>query len=413
MKKTIPVEKLKIGMIVVGMDKSWFETSFLTHTFIIRSPKDIEKLKKNGVQSVVVEIKETTEGSKEEGTSEEGGDQESVPSDRLVPSLKELPENASDPVQIARSLREETIHLLQRSFRQVRIQGIVSTTEIRSRVRGAIDFLLHNRNAVALLSEIHDNDDETYVHSANTMFLAAGFSIRHKMSEAECLNWGLAALLHDVGKTRIPEQILKKPGPLDFAEWKVMHQHPIHGFQILRKSPDPDIHGLCAQVAVEHHERKNGTGYPHRIGLDEVHPVSRSLMVLDIYEALTADRVYHSRSSPQKVIHYLVEEYSDRVSVPVILELAAMTGIFPVGTFVEIGDEEIWMVLEYEDNSNYQGSVKVLKLFGPGRKRLLKPETVTIPFLDQESVIRTYDYLTLGFTSEHWEFLLKGSREIT
>ncbi|EAY57876.1 MAG: probable metal-dependent phosphohydrolase [Leptospirillum rubarum] len=272
------------------------------------------------------------------------------------------------------TMQKETTRLLTRAFQQVRINGFLPTDEIRSHVRQTVDFLLHNRHAISLLADIHENDDETYVHSANTMFMAAAFAIRHQMEDAECFRWALAALLHDVGKTRIPEHILKKPGPLDLLEWEVMHQHPIYGFQILRKSPDPEIHGLAAQVAVEHHERLNGSGYPHHLGLDAVHPVSRSLMVLDIYEALTGHRVYRARSSPRKVIHYLMNDYSDRVSVPVILELASMVGIFPVGTFVENEDGEILMIQKYEDAENYRGEMTVLKIFGPGKKILPRPQ---------------------------------------
>lgn len=409
MKKTLPVDKLLIGMKVVGLDKNWLETSFLSHTFTIRSLKDIDKLRQNGVRIVTVEIKDPPAAvpNKTEDMS-----LESPPG--IPPGLlTELHEEPPAKIRQAESLREETIRLLTRSFQQVRIQSILPSREIRSHVRETVSFLLLNPQAISLLSNIHENDDETYVHSANTMLLAAGFAIRHQMPEADCVQWGLAALLHDIGKIKIPENILKKPGPLDFSEWEIMRKHPIFGFQILRKNPDPDIHDLPAQVAVEHHERKNGTGYPHHIGLDGVHPVSRSLMVLDIFEALTANRVYRHRSSHQKVIHYLINEYADRVSVPVILELASMVGIFPVGTFLETGEGEIWMILGYEDNENYKGKITILDLFAPGRKLRDRPKRRMLPGIDSETIVRTHDYRSLGLTQEHWEFLLKGTPEIT
>ncbi len=407
MKKTLPVDMLLIGMKVVGLDKSWIETSFLSHTFTIRSEKDIEKLQRNGVRTVTVEIEDPPAA-----VPKKTDDASLDPSPGSRPIvLAELPETAPGKIRHIQSLREETIHLLTRSFQQARIQSIIPSQEIRSHVRETVTFLLQNPSAINLLSDIHDNDDETYVHSANTMLLAAGFAIRHQMQESECVQWGLAALLHDIGKIKIPDSILKKPGPLDLAEWEIMRQHPVFGFQILRKSPDSDIHGLPAQVAVEHHERQNGTGYPHRIGLDLVHPVSRSLMVLDIFEALTANRVYRSRVSHQKVIHYLINEYADRVSVPVILELASMVGIFPVGTFLETEDGEIWMILGYEDIEKYEGKVTILDLFGPGRKLRDRPKKRTLPRINPESIARTHDYRSLGLNQEHWESLLKGTRE--
>jgi HD-GYP domain-containing protein (c-di-GMP phosphodiesterase class II) len=397
LKKTISLSKLKPGMKVVGIDKSWLETPFLSHHFVIRSEKDIDKLRDSGVQLVTVEVDDLTI---EQRPSEEPRDEPH--------GLQELPAEDSGNDRTILSLQKETTRLLTRAFQQVRINGFLPTDEIRSHVRQTVDFLLHNRHAISLLADIHENDDETYVHSANTMFMAAAFAIRHQMEDAECFRWALAALLHDVGKTRIPEHILKKPGPLDLLEWEVMHQHPIYGFQILRKSPDPEIHGLAAQVAVEHHERLNGSGYPHHLGLDAVHPVSRSLMVLDIYEALTGHRVYRARSSPRKVIHYLMNDYSDRVSVPVILELASMVGIFPVGTFVENEDGEILMIQKYEDAENYRGEMTVLKIFGPGKKILPRPQKRKIPNLDPTTILRTYDYRAVGLTQEQWEYLMGG-----
>lgn len=409
MKKTISIDELKPGMKVVGIDKSWLETPFLSHNFRIHSEKDIEKLRGSGVQLVTVEWEKpdvSTEARKDPA-------EKTPSSEHPVPALEELPTEEPEKVRDVLSLQKETVRLLTRAFHQVRISGLLPTSEIRSQVRETVGFLLENRNAIALLSDIHDNDDETYVHSANTMFMASAFALRHQMAESECFQWGLAALLHDIGKTRIPDHILKKPGPLDLVEWEIMHQHPVYGFQILRKNPDPEIHGLAAQVAVEHHERKNGTGYPHHLGLDAIHPVSRSLMVLDIYEALTGNRIYRARSSPQKVIHYLMNDYSDRVSVPVILELASMVGVFPLGTFLETEDGEIVMVQGYEDMQNYRGKMTVLKIFGPGKKLLPKPERKTIHQIDVGSVIRTYDYRAIGLTHDQWEYLLGKDKRIT
>ena len=385
-------------MKVVGIDKSWLETPFLSHHFVIRSEKDIEKLRDSGVQLVTIEVDDLTR----EQTSPD------QPQETTLPGLEVLPDEDPGTGRNILSLQRETTRLLTRAFQQVRINGFLPTDEVRSHVRQTVDFLLHNRHAISLLADIHENDDETYVHSANTMFMATAFAIRHQMEDAECFRWALAALLHDVGKTRIPEHILKKPGPLDLLEWEIMHQHPIYGFQILRKSPDPEIHGLAAQVAVEHHERLNGSGYPHHLGLDAVHPVSRSLMVLDVYEALTGHRVYRARSSPRKVIHYLMNDYSDRVSVPVILELASMVGIFPVGTFVENEEGEILMIQKYEDAENYRGEMTVLKIFGPGKKILPRPQKRKIASLDATAILRTYDYRAVGLTQEQWEYLMGG-----
>ncbi len=400
MKKNLPVDKLAVGMKVVGVDKSWLETNLISHTFTIHSQEDIDRLKAGGIKQVLIEASHPENTVK--GSSDPAEDD----------SPKEIPELPSGKVQEVMSLQQETVLLLQKAFKQTRIKNALPTEEIRKHVRETVRMLLENPMAISLLADIHDNDDETYVHSANTMLLATGFAIRHQLPEMDCLRWGMAALLHDIGKTQIPQEVLKKPGPLSFAEWEIMHRHPLLGFQILRKSTDPDVHDLAAQVAVEHHERQNGSGYPHRLSLDQVHPVSRSLMVLDIYEALTAHRVYRKGISPQKVIRYLLDGHKDKVSSKIILELAAMVGIYPVGTFIATDTGEIGMILNYTDQENHRGETKILFLFDQDKTVLPKPQARLIPELTPEKILRTYDYRELGFSPEQVEMLLSKGQEL-
>ena len=406
MRRTVPVDKLTIGMKVVGMDKSWLETSFLSHTFTIRSEQDIDRLKNNGVSKVTVEEPESA-------SPVETPEELSGPAASGEEPLAEIPEISSPGRRKARTLQKETVRLLQKAFEQSRLKNALPTAELRKHVRETVSTLLDNPHAISLLSDIHENDDETYVHSANTMILAAGFAIRHQMEEGDSVRWGLAALLHDIGKTQIPQEILKKPGPLNTIEWEVMHRHPQLGFQILRKNDDPDVRGLAAQVAVEHHERQNGTGYPHQLGLDQIHPVSRSLMVLDIYEALTADRVYREGLPPRKVIQYLLEGHRDKVAMSITLELAAMLGIYPIGTFVGTNKGEIGIILDYSDRENHRGDAKILFLFGQDRTLLAKPQIRIVSGLDPEKIVRTYDHRELGFSPEQVEMLMSTAQKIT
>ncbi|MHB8421271.1 MAG: HD-GYP domain-containing protein [Leptospirales bacterium] len=405
MKKTIPIDRLTVGMKVVGLDKSWIETRFLSHTFTIRSEQDIERLRADGISKVTVDLPDRTDPPPETPGS--------APNPSGEEPLLEVNRLPLSKVQEVRALQEETARLLQKAFEQIRLKNALPTEDIRNHVRGTVAILLENPHAISFLSTIHDNDDETYVHSANTMILAAGFALRHRMSERDCVQWGLAAVLHDIGKTQVPQEILKKPSSLNAAEWEVMRRHPQMGFQILRKSADSDVHGLAAQVAVEHHERQNGSGYPHQLGLDQIHPVSRSLMVLDIYEALTADRVYREGLPPEKVIQYLLEGHQDKVSMPIILELAAMIGVYPIGTFIGTNKGEIGVILDYIDRKGYRGDARILFLFGEDRIPLSRPEARTVSELDPEKITRTYDYRELGFTSEQVELLLSKARKIT
>lgn len=404
-KVTISVDDLKIGMRVVGLDRSWLSTSLLSHRFLIKSSKDIEKLKQNGIRHVVVEI----DKSDTEHPANGNKDRETEETPDLFPNLPsmELGETSVRSLKEVKHLQDRTVTTLKTSFEQARLGKAIPTRELRGQVEETIGTLLSNPHAISLLAVIHENDDETYVHSANTMILATGFAIRQKIPRDEWISWGIAALLHDMGKTQIPPEILKKPGRLDAREWEIMRTHPLLGYRILKKNPEPEVRNLAAKVAVEHHERENGTGYPYGLGLDKIHPVSRALMVLDIYEALTADRVYRAGLAPQKAIQYLLEGGRDKVDPSIARELSMMVGIYPLGTFIEVEGGDIGIILDYSDRANHNGEAKVLVLLSSERRPLKMPRVITLPEATPESVWKTFHHRDLGLSLEQVEILIK------
>ncbi|NMG33829.1 response regulator [Azoarcus sp. TTM-91] len=163
------------------------------------------------------------------------------------------------------------------------------------------------RDAIAMLGEAgHYNDSDTGVH----IWRMAAFS----RSLAQALGWlegdaallELAAPMHDTGKIGIPDSILKKPGPLDADEWLVMKTHPVIGHQILSKSKAP-LFRLAAEVALYHHERWDGSGYPEGLAGEAIPESARIVAVADVFDALTMKRPYKEAWPMDKVIQTLRE----------------------------------------------------------------------------------------------------------
>lgn len=404
-KVTLSVDDLKVGMRVVGLDRSWLATSLLSHRFMVKTEKDIEKLKQNGIRNVIVEVDKTDSDTPSETSKNREIPENPDPFSNF--SAIEIGEISVRSINEVKLLQDRTVAALKTSFEQSRLGKTIPTRELRGQVEETIGILLSNPHAISLLAVIHENDDETYVHSANTMLLATGYAIRQKIPRDQWISWGIAALLHDMGKTQVPSEILKKTGRLDAREWEIMRTHPLLGYRILRKNPEPDVRNLAAKVAVEHHERENGTGYPYGLGLDKVHPVSRALMVLDIYEALTADRVYRAGLAPQKAIQYLLEGGRDKVDPSIARELSLMVGIYPLGTFIEVEGGDIGIILDYSDRANHQGEAKVLVMLSPERKPLRIPRVVTLPEMASGTIWKTYHHRDLGLSLEQVEVLIK------
>ncbi len=146
---------------------------------------------------------------------------------------------------------------------------------------------------------IRNLDDATFVHSMNVALICSLFAHWLKFDEKETLNLTLAGLLHDIGKMLIPPEIIKKPGKLTDEEYNIIKGHPRLGYNIL-KEQNVDEH--VAMAALQHHERCDGKGYPNGLTLQEIAPYSKIVAIADVYDALTAARVYRGPICPLEVI---------------------------------------------------------------------------------------------------------------
>lgn len=156
-----------------------------------------------------------------------------------------------------------------------------------------------------MLHYIKDYDDETYTHSLNVSMICNVFADWVGMSEYEKKHLTLCGLLHDFGKLLISKEILRKPGRLTDDEYEVIKQHPVRGYEFLK---DKKIHESVKRAVLLHHERCDGKGYPFGMKVNEIDPYAAITAIADVYEAMTATRVYRKGLSPFRVIRLFEEE---------------------------------------------------------------------------------------------------------
>jgi len=401
--RTIPLEQLAIGMEVVALDKSWLETNILFHRFRVRSSEEIAKLRENGILMVTIQVKENE--PERTATKPRAAANAREDEDRPIFDEQETEQDFQDldlhpPYSIAEwtALQKKTVALVSKSFEDVRMGRALNPDPLKPVVIETVEMSLSNPRHNSFLVTLSEVDDESYVHSANTMILSMALAVQSGIPKEELVSWGLAALLHDIGKAMIPLDILKKPGKLNSEEWSTIKKHPQLGFSVLSKNRDSCVSGLCATVCMEHHERKNGTGYPHHIDLKDLNPVSRSLMVLDIYEALTSGRTYRNPLSPAKTLTYLLENEIHRLDPKAVVQLVQMIGIYPVGSLVELADGRIALVTGYQDPDNHTGPVNLTILFSSRSSPLEEAERITLPSIDRDNVRQTFHPRELGLS---------------
>jgi putative nucleotidyltransferase with HDIG domain len=221
----------------------------------------------------------------------------------------------------------------------------VSTEGVRTVVVELLDTLLANSTASLWLTHLRDRDRHTALHSINCAIFAMIFG-RHEGLGREALeSLGMGALLHDVGKMKLPRRVLVKAEPLTEEETQQMRAHPEEGYRLLRQSG-----GLPEEVLTivrQHHERINGTGYPRGLAGDKVDPQALIVGLVDAYDALTGDWPHSAPISPHVALSRLRSEGPPLFGRDLIERFIRCMGVYPIGTVVRLNTGATGIVLSH------------------------------------------------------------------
>ncbi|MDO3408839.1 HD-GYP domain-containing protein [Saccharibacillus sp. CPCC 101409] len=203
-----------------------------------------------------------------------------------------------------KSTFDDAILMFESLFHESITTGRFESGLVEDIMQPLFNVLASQKDAVALLLLLNRDANYTYVHSMQVGMLSYYLSLWMGYPHIEASAICQAGYLHDIGKSTIPGEILNKPGRLTKEEYEVIKMHTVNGYEIIRNSLGDT---LAATAALQHHERGDGSGYPHGIKEDEIHPWSRIIAVADVYSAMTSNRVYQNK---QELINVLKELYA-------------------------------------------------------------------------------------------------------
>lgn len=189
-------------------------------------------------------------------------------------------------------LYENAVKNFEGLFTKASASGKIDDAEVTSMFGPLLNNLQLERDVVSMLLLLNTKDDYTYQHSVQVGMLSYYLATWVGYTNEEAVQVGKAGFLHDIGKCRIDEQVLNKPGRLTEEEYEEVKKHTLYGHDIILQSFDEPF---VAYGALQHHERNDGTGYPHGLSGDEIHPVSKIIAVVDIYSAMISQRVYQQK----------------------------------------------------------------------------------------------------------------------
>lgn len=376
MKKRIGIDELKPGMLVEQLDRSWLDTPFFRHKMTITSTVQIAQLKACGVQTLVVRTNgENGEAVEAEPLSEPdiatdpvltaGGEPAPIP--QIVPFEEELP--------AARQIYHAAKTIVQNAMHDTRLGRAINIEEVNRVVSDMTDSVLRNPDALTSLTRLKQFDEYTFYHSVNTSLLAMSLGRHLEFNRTALHQVGVGTLLHDVGKTKIPSEILNKPGRFEPHEMEIMKQHVLRGVEVL--SSTTGLGDSYLRPALEHHERVDGTGYPHRRVRHELSQFGLIAAVVDIYDAITSDRCYHKGRAAHEALQFLYRlAIEGHLDTTLVQQFIHVVGIYPVGSVVELNTGETGIVKEVHHHAPLAPVVLLVK--SPGNALLSNPRELDL-----------------------------------
>ena len=330
----VSVTELQLGMMVTRLDRPWLETSFPVQGFVIRHAADIEALQEQ-CRYVYVEGQEVSERSARRFGGFNRRQTRQVPRLATVDMESELPS--------AREAYQKTWAMAESIMQSARMGRTIDARHAGQVVKECVDSVMRNQEALQILVQVRNKDDYTAEHGMNVCILTAIFGRQLGLLAGEIEKLALSGLLHDVGKMRLPEEILKKPDKLTEDEARMVREHPSLGRRLLMsvKGLDP----VTVDVAHAHHERMNGTGYPRSLIAHQIPYFAKIVSILDAYDAITSDRIFASARSSKEALDIIYELRGDQFDENLALEFIQCIGVYPAGSVVELNSGDIGVVI--------------------------------------------------------------------
>jgi len=231
------------------------------------------------------------------------------------------------------------------------------------------------------LTAIKGHDDYTLNHAINVCILAISLGTHLELDGDSLRSLGLSALLYDLGKVRIPSDILGKQGPLTADEWQIVKSHASEGANLLKRIQLVDEMPMV--VAYEHHLRHDMQGYPEGTETSEQHLFSRVVALCDAYDAMTTNRPFRRQIRPDKALAVLMQGRGKAYDPGITKSLVTMLGIFPMGAVVRLSDASVGVVYRVNDDDLLRPKVK--RLIDSAGRWLEEPEIIDLRLVDTAS----------------------------
>lgn len=351
MLKKIATANLKPGMYVANIAQQGLSLHEHEREGRIPDQQTINKLITRGVKELYIDTDKGSDSpdaiSKE--ASEEKLDSQIIDIAQKSPIERDIKSSQLDKeLEKASKLHTEALSLVNHAMTSAKSGQAVDITPFENMADNFMDSVVRNQNALACLSRIRQKDNYLMEHSVNVAVLMSILGKHLELERPYLHQCVTGALLHDIGKILIPDTVLHKPDKLTDDEYNIMKKHAGYSQKILQRNAR--FSQVSINVAGQHHERMDGQGYPLGLKGDEISAEARMASVVDIYDAITADRVYHKGMTPSNALKRMLEWCGPHLDTKYVHSFIKAIGVYPVGSLVKINNTAAVVIAENTDS---------------------------------------------------------------
>ena len=346
--KKIRTSELRIGMYIDSLDCRWMDHPFVANHFAVKDAKIIQKIASAGIRHVHIDTGKGKDVEEAAGVAEVDAALQKTLEDTLDNRDNAQPLAVASELGKAKTLFREATSVIRNLMEDTRIGKQVEIASLDPMAERMVQSVFRNHHALTGISRIKSKDEYTFMHCVSVAGLLVTFAREQGFSEEDIHQVAIGGLVHDIGKTMTPQEVLNKPGRLEPEEMEIMKAHVTHSREILQETLG--VSQTAMDISVLHHERMDGTGYPLGLEGEQLSLIGRMSAIVDVYDALTSVRVYKDAWEPTLALKKLLEWSPDHFDPDLVQHFIRCLGIYPVGSLVQLESGLAGIVTEPGDD---------------------------------------------------------------
>lgn len=386
--RRIQCDQLQVGMYIHAFDGSWFDHPFWSRNFLLRRESDLETVLRSDIATLLIDTSK--------------GRDLPLPAQAFAQTPAEDTRTPDEKTAAATQVVNRARDVVRGVFDAARLGKAIESCAVSAVVEEVVTSIESNRHALLKVLRLKKKDEYTYLHSVAVCALMVNLARQLGIDEQAAAELGTAGLLHDIGKVMVPAEVLNKPGKLTDEEYVLAKTHALEGYRLLGEVGN--LPATALDVCQHHHEKIDGTGYPHGLRAEQISQAARMGAICDVYDAVTSNRPYKDAWSPLDAITRM-RQWSGHFDPQILSAFMVSIGVFPLGTVVRLRDDRLGVVIEGGRNSTRP---KVLAFYSTRQREFTRNELVVAG--DERSgnaIIAEVDPAAWGITREKIDRLVR------